>query len=60
MHACRNCRMILNDEKICPKCQGTDITEKYSGEIIILNVEKSEIAKIAEINAPGKFAIKVR
>ncbi|MEW6528503.1 MAG: transcription elongation factor subunit Spt4 [Candidatus Micrarchaeota archaeon] len=60
MYACRNCKMILNDEKTCPKCQGTDFTEKYSGEMIIFNTEKSEIAKIAEINVPGKFAVKIK
>lgn len=52
--------MIINDEKICPKCQGTDFTEKYSGEIIILDPERSEIAKVAEINVPGKFAVRVK
>lgn len=60
MHACRGCRMILNDEKVCPKCQGTDFTDKFNGEIIILDAEKSEIAKIAVINAPGRFAVKVK
>ncbi|MBU0585951.1 DNA-directed RNA polymerase subunit E'' [Candidatus Micrarchaeota archaeon] len=60
MHACRNCRMLLTEEKVCPKCQGTDFTDKFSGEIIILSPEKSEIAQFTEINAPGKFAIKVK
>lgn len=60
MHACRNCRMILNEEKVCPKCQGADFTEKFSGEIIIISPEKSEIAKLTETNAPGRFAIKVK
>lgn len=60
MRACRNCRMIVNEEKTCPKCQGTDLTEKYNGEIIILDQEKSEIAKVAGINSIGKFAVKVK
>jgi DNA-directed RNA polymerase subunit E" len=60
MRACRNCRMILNEEKTCPKCQGTDLTEKYSGEIIVLDPERSEIAKSALINAPGKYAVRVK
>ncbi len=60
MHACRNCRMIVNEEKTCPKCQGTDFTEKFSGEVIILDPERSEIAKVAEVNSPGKFAIRVK
>lgn len=52
--------MIISVEKTCPKCQGTDLTEKYSGEIILADVERSEIAKVAGLNARGKFAIKVK
>lgn len=60
MHACRNCRLIIIEEKTCPKCQGTDLTEKYTGEIIILDPEKSEVAKIANINSIGNFAVKIK
>lgn len=60
MRACRNCRYIVNEEKTCPKCQGTDLTEKYTGEILVLDPEKSEIAKVAGLNAPGKFAVRVK
>ncbi len=52
--------MIITVEKTCPKCQGTDLTEKYSGEIILVNAEMSEIAKVAGVNGPGKFAIRVK
>ncbi len=60
MRACRNCRMIISEEKTCPKCQGRDFTEKYTGEIIILDPEKSEIAKLVGINSLGKFAVRVK
>ncbi|MDD5337689.1 MAG: DNA-directed RNA polymerase subunit E'' [Candidatus ainarchaeum sp.] len=60
MHACRNCRMILSGEKTCPNCQGTDLSEKFTGEVIVLDLEKSEIAKLALVNAPGRFALKVK
>lgn len=52
--------MILAEEKICPNCQGTDLTDKYSGEVIILDPAASEIAKVIEVVAPGKFAIRVK
>jgi DNA-directed RNA polymerase subunit E" len=52
--------MILNEEKACPGCQGNDLTEKFSGQIIILDSERSEVAKSAEIKGPGKFAIRVK
>lgn len=60
MKACRNCRMIVGEEKACPNCQGTDLTERYTGEVIILDAEKSEVAKVVAVSAPGKFAVKVK
>jgi len=60
MKACRNCRYIVQGpEKICPKCEG-ELSERFSGVIIILDPEHSEVAKIAEINSVGSYAIKVK
>ena len=59
MKACKNCRYIVHTEKICPKCQG-ELSEKFSGLIIVLDPERSEVAKIAEINAVGGYAVKVK
>ena len=59
MKACRNCRYIVTVEKTCPKCHG-ELSEKYSGMLIIMDPERSEIAKIAEINTTGSYALKVK
>ncbi len=59
MKACKNCRFIVQVEKICPKCQG-ELSEKFSGTIIVLDPEKSEIAKLAELNTIGSYAVKVK
>ncbi len=60
MRACKNCRMIVfTNEKICPKCEG-ELSEKMSGMIIVMEPERSEIAKLASLNALGTYAIKVR
>ena len=59
MKACRNCRYIVSAEKICPKCQG-ELSEKFSGMIMILDPEKSEIGKLAELNTVGGYAVKVK
>jgi DNA-directed RNA polymerase subunit E" len=59
MKACKNCRYIVQTEKICPKCQG-DLSDKYSGIILILDPERSEVAKIAGINTTGGYAVKVK
>ena len=59
MKACRNCKLISYTEKVCPKCNG-ELSEKFAGAIIILDPERSEVAKIAEINAIGTYAMRVK
>lgn len=60
MKACKDCRMIiLGNEKVCPKCGG-EISDRFSGMIIILDSENSEIAKAASINAIGTYAVRVK
>ena len=43
--ACKNCRYLVESEKVCPKCNG-ELSEKFSGTIIVVDSEKSEIANI--------------
>ncbi len=60
MTACKQCRYIITTkEKVCPKCGG-ELSDKYSGMVIILDPQKSEIAKIVEVNAVGAYAVKVK
>jgi len=60
MNACRQCRYINNTkDKACPKCGG-ELSEKYSGMIIVLDPERSEIAKMVGLNTVGNYAIKVK
>ena len=60
MSACKECRYIVHTkEKVCPKCQG-ELSEKYSGIIIVLEPEHSEIAKLMELNTTGSYAIRVK
>jgi DNA-directed RNA polymerase subunit E" len=60
MSACRQCHYIIHTkEKVCPKCQG-ELSDKFSGMIIILDPERSEVAKLIGINAMGAYAVKVK
>ncbi len=60
MTACKQCRYIVSTkEKVCPKCGG-ELSDKYSGMVIILDPVKSEIAKIVEVNAVGAYAVRVK
>ncbi len=56
--ACRKCRAITTG-KVCPVCKSTDLTPDWSGIIVIVSPENSEIAKLLNINEKGKYALKV-
>jgi DNA-directed RNA polymerase subunit E" len=57
--ACKNCRLI-SDAETCPLCQGNEMTEKFSGHLVVSDPEKSEIGKKLGVKAPGTYAIKIR
>ncbi len=44
-------------EKECPNCKSKDLSASWKGVIIFNKVEDSEIAKVLEINKPGKYAL---
>ncbi len=56
--ACRKCRAITTG-KVCPVCKSTDLTPDWTGIIVILSPENSQIAKLLNINEKGKYALKV-
>lgn len=60
MKACKTCRLISAEPEKCPLCQSTDLTEKYSGQLVVVDPEKSEIGQKLQIKAPGTYAIKIR
>jgi len=58
--ACRDCHLISEDVEKCPSCGGGNLSKDWSGYVVVINVEKSVIAKKMQIDAPGKYALKVR
>jgi len=44
----------------CPACGSENITDKMYGRIFILDIERSEIAKLMNAKVPGKYAVKVK
>jgi DNA-directed RNA polymerase subunit E" len=56
--ACRKCRM-LTSEKTCPNDGSTELSKEWSGLIIIINPERSQVAKTLGIAKPGRYALKV-
>ena len=57
--ACRNCRLIISQGDICPICGQRNLTTKWSGYIIVLNSEKSELGKKFGIKANGSYALHI-
>jgi DNA-directed RNA polymerase subunit E" len=56
--ACRKCRMLTTD-KTCPNDGSAELSNEWSGLIIIINAEKSQVAKTLGIVKPGRYALKV-
>jgi DNA-directed RNA polymerase subunit E" len=59
LRACRECNTIT-DEKICPNCRSSDLSEDFSGILIIINPDGSRIAEKAGLKREGVYALKVR
>jgi len=56
---CRTCRLFVEGD-YCPICKKSNFTTQFKGRIIILNPEKSKIAKKLGIKYAGEYAIKIR
>jgi len=54
------CRMIVENASECPNCHSQNLTEKFMGQLVVLDPEKSEIGKKLGAKAPGKYAIKLQ
>ncbi len=57
--ACKNCRMI-SAGPVCPNCKSTNLSDDWTGLVVIIDPNSSEIAKKMAIKTPGKYAIRVR
>lgn len=56
---CRECHRIINGQT-CAICGSSNLSSDWSGMIIIIDPERSEIAKKMDIKVPDKYALKVR
>lgn len=58
-YACKKCHKILK-KKNCPTCQNVDTSKNWKGLVVILDPDKSSIAKKLKIENVGMFALRVR
>lgn len=57
--ACKVCKYINIDTEVCVNCGSTGLTKEWYGYLIVINPEKSEIAKRLGITKPGRYALQV-
>jgi DNA-directed RNA polymerase subunit E" len=57
--ACRKCK-VITEEASCPICKGTDLSDDYSGLLVILVPSGSQLAQKMEIKKEGRYALKIR
>lgn len=55
--ACRQCRKVTEEGEKCPVCSSTHFTTFWRGYVIIIDSEKSEIAKKMGLTTTGKYAL---
>lgn len=59
--ACTKCKLLIPPKvEVCPNCGSSDFSDDWEGMVIILNPEKSDLARLLKISKPGRYAIKVR
>jgi len=58
---CKKCGLVAEnvDLKDCPLCGNNKFTTFWQGYTIIIDPEKSEVAKILNIEHNGKFALRI-
>ena len=56
---CKKCKLFVTGTE-CPLCHGKDFTENWKGKLIVLDAERSEVAKKLNIKSKGEYAIKIR
>lgn len=58
-NVCKECHRIVGGQ-VCAACNSTALASDWSGYVVILDIQKSKIAKKLGVSLPGKYALKVR
>ena len=57
--ACKVCRLVISHGDTCPSCGSKELTTKWASPVIILNAEKSDIAKKLGLKMNSTYAVNV-
>ena len=58
MKACTVCQLISSKDQ-CPVC-GNSTSDNWSGLLIVIDPEESELAREMNIEIPGEYCLRVR
>ncbi len=58
--ACRSCRYVSSGAENCPACGSSELTDNWSGFVIIMDPEASDLAKQMVVKMSGKYALKIK
>jgi DNA-directed RNA polymerase subunit E" len=59
--ACKACRMVSTEEvEKCPNCGSSELSAKFSSQIIIFDPEKSKMAEKLGAKVPGRYAVRIK
>ncbi|MCD4703559.1 MAG: DNA-directed RNA polymerase, subunit E'' [Methanosarcinaceae archaeon] len=56
---CRECHRLVKGQT-CPVCGSSDMSSDWSGLVVIIDPERSVIAKKIGVELADKYALKVR
>ncbi|MDN7012644.1 DNA-directed RNA polymerase, subunit E'' [Methanoculleus sp. FWC-SCC3] len=59
LKVCRECHRVVEGES-CVICGTANLSEDWAGYVVIIDPERSEIAKKMNITMAGRYALKVR
>jgi len=57
--ACRRCRLLIT-ANVCPNCKRSELSRDWVGELIVVDRDRSSLAKKIGIKKPGRYALRVR
>lgn len=57
---CKNCRIVISHGDKCPLCGSTELTSRWNGYVIMLNADKSDIAKKLGLKVNSIFALNIK
>lgn len=57
--ACKNCHLVSNGP-VCPNCKSSNLSDDWSGLVVILDPSISEVGKKMGIKSAGRYALRVR